>query len=90
MRRDELLLLVSRSHRADSSCCERERALVLPKFSCLLNDDAVSMSEYLKVTTVQVVQTVDLEELGKTLKWLVERVQELPQPGGEVGARYTA
>ncbi|KAG2455112.1 hypothetical protein HYH02_000932 [Chlamydomonas schloesseri] len=39
------------------------------------------MSEYLKVTTVQVVQSLDLEELGKTLKWLVERVQELPPPG---------
>ncbi|KAG2440350.1 hypothetical protein HXX76_004455 [Chlamydomonas incerta] len=41
------------------------------------------MSDYLKVTTVQVVQSIDLEELGKTLGWLVQRVQELPQPGTE-------
>lgn len=42
------------------------------------------MSSYLKLTTVQVVQSVDFEELGKTLEWLVQRVQELPQPGSEV------
>ncbi|GLC35979.1 hypothetical protein PLESTB_000525600 [Pleodorina starrii] len=36
------------------------------------------MSEYLRVSTVQVVQAVDLAELDKTIKWLVSKVQELP------------
>ncbi|KAG2499133.1 hypothetical protein HYH03_002716 [Edaphochlamys debaryana] len=37
------------------------------------------MGEYLKVTKVEVVQAVDLEELDKTLKWLVSKVQQLPE-----------
>ncbi|GLI68785.1 hypothetical protein VaNZ11_013278 [Volvox africanus] len=36
------------------------------------------MSDYLRLSTVQVVQAIDLAELDKTIKWLVSKVQELP------------
>lgn len=36
------------------------------------------MGDYLRVSTVQVVQAIDLAELDKTIKWLVMKVQELP------------
>ncbi|EFJ44837.1 hypothetical protein VOLCADRAFT_106223 [Volvox carteri f. nagariensis] len=36
------------------------------------------MGDYLRVSTVQVVQAIDLAELDKTIKWLVSKVQELP------------
>ncbi|GFR41375.1 hypothetical protein Agub_g2058, partial [Astrephomene gubernaculifera] len=42
------------------------------------NTHVVKMSDFLKVSTVQVVQAIDLAELDKTLKWLVSKVQELP------------
>ncbi|GIL72562.1 hypothetical protein Vretimale_4311 [Volvox reticuliferus] len=36
------------------------------------------MGDYLRLSTVQVVQAIDLAELDKTIKWLVSKVQELP------------